>query len=161
MGLDALLENQLGDWPKFQKLHIHSLSKFRLFALYGQQVLKYGLISKIAIFGHETWAKSQKLHIYFLLYTHRTRVSKLGLFLIYGQRFLRYGPIFKIAIVGHATFHIFSHIAHILRKLPPSPHILPKLPSNFTPFYSMATHFQDIDNFYFPSGTVLNYKLLK
>ncbi len=26
MGLDALLENQLGHWPKFQKLHIYSLS---------------------------------------------------------------------------------------------------------------------------------------
>ncbi len=25
MGLDALLENQLGHWQKFQKLHIHSL----------------------------------------------------------------------------------------------------------------------------------------
>ncbi len=26
MGLDALLENQLGHWPKFQKLHIYPLS---------------------------------------------------------------------------------------------------------------------------------------
>ncbi len=26
MGLDALLENQLGHLPKFQKLHIYSLS---------------------------------------------------------------------------------------------------------------------------------------
>ncbi len=26
MGLDALLKNQLGYWPRFQKLHIDSLS---------------------------------------------------------------------------------------------------------------------------------------
>ncbi len=26
MGFDTLLENQLGHWPKFQQLHIHSIS---------------------------------------------------------------------------------------------------------------------------------------
>ncbi len=60
MGLDALLKNQLGHGPRFQKLHIHSISiprgvKFRLSLLYGQRFPRHGPIFKIAIFGHETW----------------------------------------------------------------------------------------------------------
>ena len=33
----------------------HRGSKLSLFSLYGQWFLRYGLIFKIAIFGHETW----------------------------------------------------------------------------------------------------------
>ncbi len=71
MGLDDLLENQLGHLPKFQKLHmesafLHQGSKLSLFSLYEQQFPRYVPIFKIAIFEHETWflAKCQKLHIY-------------------------------------------------------------------------------------------------
>ncbi len=76
MGLDVLLENQLGQWPKLQKFHIHSLSTgvgvgwgveiepqfLRYESIeqqqqFEQQFLRYGSIFKIATFGHETWAE--------------------------------------------------------------------------------------------------------
>ncbi len=66
---------KLGYWPKFQKLHMHSLStparwKLSLFSLYRQWFPRYGPIFKIATFGHETWplAKFQKLQIYGTLF---------------------------------------------------------------------------------------------
>ncbi len=56
MGLDALLENQLGHLPKF---HINPFlpqgSKLSLFLPWERRFLRYGLILKIAIFRHETW----------------------------------------------------------------------------------------------------------
>ena len=65
MGLSALLENQLGHWQNFQKLHIYFLStKGSLFSLNGQQFLRYRLISKI-----QTWplTKISDVHLHFLL----------------------------------------------------------------------------------------------
>ncbi len=57
MGLDALLENEHGHWPNFQKFHINSLFTpgVELFSLYEQQFPRYGWIFNIAIFGHKTW----------------------------------------------------------------------------------------------------------
>ncbi len=53
MGLDALLENQLGHWPKFQKLHKHfyytggGVPKLSLFCSMGNGQCIYQLIFKI------------------------------------------------------------------------------------------------------------------
>ncbi len=64
MGLDTLLENQLCHWQKAPEV-AHTLSfytkgsKLSLFLLYRKWFLRYGVIFKIAIFGHETchWPK--------------------------------------------------------------------------------------------------------
>ncbi len=82
MGLDALLENQLSHWPNFQKLHIHSFftlegSKLSIFLLYGHWFPRYGLIFKIAIFGHETWPLAKDPEGPHITYP---RGSKLSLF---------------------------------------------------------------------------------
>ena len=62
-------------------------SKLSLFLLYQQRFPRYGLIFKMAIFGHDTWPSAIVLC---------PTGSKLSLFSLYGQRFSRYGPIFKI-----------------------------------------------------------------
>ncbi len=71
--LTALLENQLGHWPKFQKLHIYTLSTPVVGGYVGggggqnqatgSMCLRYGKICKTVIFGHETWplAKNSKV----------------------------------------------------------------------------------------------------
>ena len=50
---------KLGKWPKFPKLHIYSQPqrvKIELIFILRAAVFEiYGLILKIAIFGHETW----------------------------------------------------------------------------------------------------------
>ena len=60
------------------------VSKLSLFSFYGQRFLRYGLIFKIAIFGHDSkrghWPKFQKLHII----SYYPRGSKLSLFSLYG-----------------------------------------------------------------------------
>ncbi len=74
MGLDAVLENQLGHWQKFQKLHIHFLSTkwgqywgVQIFAQ-GSSFWDTGRCSKLPYLamklGH--WPKFQKLNIYSL-----------------------------------------------------------------------------------------------
>ncbi len=99
MSLDALLKNQLGHGPRFQKFHIHTFYprgggvKFRLFLLYGEWFPRYGPIFKIAIFGHETWQVAKVPEITHML-SFYPKGLKLSLFLLYGQRFPRYGPIF-------------------------------------------------------------------
>ena len=56
MGLDALLENQLGHLASCTYTpFLPQGSKLSLFSLYEQQFLRYVPICKIAIFGHETW----------------------------------------------------------------------------------------------------------
>ncbi len=98
MGLDAVLENQLCHWPKFQ-------ADFQN-----------------AIFGYENWplTKCSRSCTYtpFL-----PQGSKLNLFLLYGQWFEIYGPIFKIAIFRHETCPLakVSKLAHTLLILPLSP----------------------------------------
>ncbi len=63
MGLDALLQNQLGHLPKF---HIYSLSrgsKLSLLLLYGQWFPRFSKLPYLRMkLGH--WPKCQKLHIY-------------------------------------------------------------------------------------------------
>ena len=103
MGLGALL----GHGPKFQKLHIHSLSipgrrKWPSFCCMGNNFRGNGWFSKNVIFGHETcmlghWPKFQKLHIYSL----SPRSSKLSSFSLYGQMFMRYWASFKTVIFRH------------------------------------------------------------
>ncbi len=74
MVLDTLLENQLGHWPKFQKLHIYSLSTpgrwtWDYFHSKGSRFWDIGYFSKLPYLaiklGH--WQKFRKLHIYSLL----------------------------------------------------------------------------------------------
>ncbi len=97
---------KLGKWPKFQKLHIYSLSnpegsKLSLFLLYGQRFPRYGPIFKIVIFGHETWqvAKVPEVaHIGLLSFYHRG--STLSLLLLYGQQFLTCRPISILPYLG-------------------------------------------------------------
>ena len=64
MALNALLEKQLGHWPKFKKFHIHSLTttgwggggaNLTLFSLYGQS-----LQNSHENFGHETWPLAKR-----------------------------------------------------------------------------------------------------
>ena len=93
-------------WPKYQKLHIYSLStpcresKLSLFSLYEQWFLRYGPIFKTGhIWAYETWPLAKVAHILALY----SRGSYLSLFSLYGQRFPTYGPIFKLAIFGHET----------------------------------------------------------
>ncbi len=79
MGLDILLENQLGHLPKF---HIYSLSrgsKLRLFLLYGQWFPRYGPIFKITIFGDETWLLAKVPEVAHID-SFYPKGSKLGLF---------------------------------------------------------------------------------
>ena len=126
MGIVALLENQLGHWPKFQKLHIYSLStpggwNWAYFCSTGSGFWDTGQFSKLPYlgmkFGH--WPKFQKLHIYSLSIPG----GRNWAYFHYGQPFPRYRPIFKIAIFGHETWPLakVSEIAHILPILPPSP----------------------------------------
>ena len=69
MGLNALLENQLGHLPEF---HIYCLStpglKFSLFSLYVQRFPRYGPIFEMPYLGMKLGhlPKGQKLHIYSL-----------------------------------------------------------------------------------------------
>ncbi len=122
-------------------------SKLTLFLLYRKSLLRYWTYFKIAILGHETWplAKFHKLHIYSL---STPKGLKLSLLSLCGQRFPRYRRIIKIAIFGHETWLLANvpELAHIFPKVPLTPH--PPPPSqNFTPFCSMAAHFQDIGHF--------------
>ncbi len=84
---------KLGHWPKFQKLHIYSLSspgesKLSLFLLYGQPFWIYGRIFKISIFAHEIWNLKTCPKVGYVLSFYARR-SKLGLFLLYVQPFSR------------------------------------------------------------------------
>ncbi len=107
MGLDPLHENQLGHWPKFQKLHIHSLCTPG-----GRNWAYFALCTAVSEIG----AGFQNSHIWIwnlaidqssrsCKYTlFLPRESKLSLFLLYGQLFLRYWAFFKLAILGHETW---------------------------------------------------------
>ncbi len=64
MGLDALLENQLGHLPKFQKLHIYSISTSGV--EFGLIFTLWAVVSEIRanfqnchIYRHETWSLAQ------------------------------------------------------------------------------------------------------
>ena len=117
MGLDALFENQLGHWPKFQQLHMHSISTQRgrswpYFSSMGSGFWDTGKLPYLGMNLHGHQPKFQKLHI------NRFSTpggSKLSLFSLYGQWFPRYLPIFKIIIFGHETWPLAKvpEVAHI------------------------------------------------
>ncbi len=73
MGFDALLKNQLGHGPKFQKLHIHLISipggrNWAYFRSMGSGFLDNCWFSKLPYLARKLghWPKFQKWHIYSL-----------------------------------------------------------------------------------------------
>ena len=100
----------------------------------------YGLIFKMALFGHETWPLAKVPEVAHLL-SFYPRQLKLSLFLLYGQRFPSYGPIFKIAIFGHKTWPLVKvpEVAHMVSFYPKG--------GNWAYFHSMGSGFQDTGRF--------------
>ncbi len=105
----------------FAKCHTDSLStpngsKLRLVLLYGQEFLRYWLIFKIAILGHETLLLARvPKHAHTLFSTPGGRGAKLSLFSLYGQPFSRYGQIFKISIFIYIYLYSYKDVhAHTL-----------------------------------------------
>ncbi len=78
------------------------------------------------------------------------------LFSLYGQRIPSYGLFFKISIFEHETWTLAkgSEVAHILRKLPPSP----KFHSVLLYMRPFLTYWQF---FIFPAPTQINFNLCK
>ena len=101
---------KLGQWPKSHMLHIYLFSppmgsKLSLFSLYGQRFSRYGLIFKIAIFGHETWPLAtvpEVAHIFPKL----PQKSKFYFVLLYGWPFPRYWQfcIFPLGTMLNSIF---------------------------------------------------------
>ena len=97
----AYLGMKHGHWPKFQKLHVYSLSA------QGGWNLDYfhpnGSNSKILVYFQSchiwawNWSLTKLPEVAYKLSFHQ-RGSKLSLFSLYEQQFPRYRPIFKIAI---------------------------------------------------------------
>ncbi len=106
MGLDALLENQLGHGPKFQKLHIHSLSSpgggvgwyLGYFSSTGSGFRDMGPFLKLPYFGMKLgkWPKFQKLHIYPLC---SPGGRNWGYFCSTGSGFQDTGPFSKLPYI--------------------------------------------------------------
>ena len=110
----------LGRWQKFQNLDTNSLSTpggsiFSLFSLYGGRFPRYGAISKIAIFGHDTWPLTKDSEVAHIL-SFYPRGSKFSLLSLYWQRFPRCGLILKITMFGHETWPLpkVPEVSHIL-----------------------------------------------
>ncbi len=143
MGLDALLENQLGHWPKFQQLHIRSISTQRgwswpYFSSMGSGFWDTGRFSKLPYLAMKlAIGQSSKRWPYTV-----STGSKLSLFLLYGHQFLGYGPILKIAIFGHETCSLAKvpEVSHI--------HFLPQGEGrNWAYFLSMDSGFRYTGDF--------------
>ncbi len=117
-------------------------SKSSLFSLYRERFSRYGLIFRIAIFGHETWPLAKMPDVAHIPSFH-PKGSNLSLFSLYGQRFSRYGPISKLPYLAMKLGHWpkFQKLYIYFLNYPWVP--------NFTPFCSTAGHFQDIGNFAF------------
>ncbi len=102
-----------GIWEMCQKLHMNPLSTpqrwnwayFALRAAVSETCVRYGLIFKIAIFGHETWNLKNVPEVAYGPSFYPIG-SKLSLFLLYMQLFPRYRPIFKVVIFGHETWNL-------------------------------------------------------
>ncbi len=139
---------KLGHWPKFQKLHIHSISteggrNWAYFCSLDIGFRDTDPFSKLPSLGRELGhlLKFQKLHIYSL---STPRVSKLNLFSLYGKPFPRYGPIFKIAI------HVFGHETRSLAKVPEVAHIYTLSTAggrNWAYMRSTGISFRDMEQF--------------
>ncbi len=59
----SIIMKSTGSWPVAHILSFYPWSKLNFFSFYWQQFPRYGPISKIAIFEHETWQKFPKQHI--------------------------------------------------------------------------------------------------
>ncbi len=113
MGLDALLENQHGYWPKFRSC---------TYTLFLSQGVEIELI--LALMVISSWDTG--------------RFSKLSLFLLYGQQFSRYGHIWawnlaKVLKVAHIPFFYprgskLSLLSHYKQQFPRYGRALSKLP---------------------------------
>ncbi len=166
MGLDALLENQLGHWAKFLKLHICSFSTTRRGWWCGGWwggggggwggIVGCGCVSKWGAWylaigqNFRSCTKCQKLHIYSL------SPQGVEIELIFALR----AAVSEI----HADFqnsHIWAWnlaICQSSRNCTYIAYSTPRVP-NFTPFCSTAGHFQDWLFFILPLATVLNFNL--
>ncbi len=115
MGLDALLENQLGHLPKS---HICSLSipgvEIELIFTLRAAVSEIWANFTIEIFRHETWPLTKVPEVAHIPSFYPIAL-KLSLFSLHRQWFPRYRPIFKIAIFGHETWQLATvpEVAHI------------------------------------------------
>ena len=94
---------KLSKWPKFEKLHIHSLSppmesKLSLFLLYVQRFLRYVLIFKISVFGHESWQVDKVPKVAHILSTPGSR--NWAYFHSMGSGFRDTGPFSKLPYLG-------------------------------------------------------------
>ncbi len=103
MGIDALLENQHGQWPKFRSwtytIFLSQGVEIELM-LYGQWSPRYRQLFKIAIFGHETWPLAKVPEVARIL-SFYPRGSKWSLFSLYGHLFFRdTGWISKFPYLG-------------------------------------------------------------
>ena len=116
MGLCALLNNQLGHGPKFQKLWHSTLflsqdvENEHIFALWAAVSEIMADLQNCHIWAWNLhawlWPKFQKCNIYSL----SPRGSKWSSFSLYGQRILRYWPNVKTVIFRHEfqKLHIYS-----------------------------------------------------
>ncbi len=118
MGLDGLLENNLGICPSSRSCTYTPFlphgSKLSSFSVYGQQFPRYGPNFKLAIFVHKTFQVAKVPEVAHMLRFY-PKGSKLSVISLYGQRFPRYRLMFKIAIFRHETL--------LLAKVPEVAHI--------------------------------------
>ena len=93
----------LAIWPKSQKLHIvpHGL-KLSLYSLYGQRFSRYGLISKIDLFGHENCPLTKVPEGAHIL-SFYPKGSKLSSFFALKAVVSEIQANFQNAIFGHET----------------------------------------------------------
>ncbi len=109
MGLDDLLENQLGHWPKCQKLHIYPFStpggrNWAYFCSTGSTFRDTGRFSKLPYLGMKLskWSKFQKLHIYLL---STPRGQNWACFSPTGSGFQDMGQFSKLPYLGMKLGH--------------------------------------------------------
>ena len=88
-------------------------SKWGLFSLYGQLFPRYGLIFKIAIFGHQTWplAKVPEIaHTVFLL-------QAVEIEIVFAQSFSRYrGSNVRLILLYVAKFKV-GKVPEVVNRL--------------------------------------------
>ncbi len=99
MGLDALLQNQLGHLPKFTYIPFPGGQNWAYFCSTGSGFRDF---QNCHIWGWNlAIGQSAKSCTYTLFLPQGVEID---LFFLYGQRFPRYWPIFKIPIFGHETW---------------------------------------------------------
>ncbi len=97
---------KLGNWQKFQKLHIHSFSlqRGREWACFPSMDSSFrdtdqAQFIKITI-RYQTWPLPKVPEVPHMLSFYKLKGVKLELISLYGTPFRRYGPTFKIAVFG-------------------------------------------------------------